>query len=1820
MHYVGAPQITVVNPLLRRESPRNPLFQIRTSDTALSDVANDPMLYRPGELVTLHVRVSKRFTESRRAIGGIGGMFACWPQLGVLFHGVTQMCGYSWHVKTGTPTPPTMVCPDPAAKTCKGHWSAKFLNEPRVRGKCYTTQAQCLSPHPWKSQPVGNEIQAWETAKYMGILMYAVDENEKKVGQWEIPPESPPRFWTPPDPGCDGKALMHADVRLKSSHNIFHWRAPSTPLGLGKKVAFRVMIKHGYTNGGAFFWPLAPAMPGGMSSKHDLEITEAAPRGTGPGWFVSETNGASCDTVCEANGGRTCDEVLLRSAGSTPEALNDAIRSTLACKLPILSSCAVDAPAVAASGSGTCWYHDNDAARCPGAAAPAKCNMPSATSRRRLCPCAAARRRRRLHNEGSQSARATAVPSSALKEATNSATVHEATASRVALLGLIALLLAAGGEHQRYGALTIGAMWGLAAVVPTVRGHNWLQKPSSRADYASTVQPCPAKLGSAPNVQLNPGETFNMEWVIAHAGSRAYMTLVRAEDEAKLNLATKSTLSDYLNRAPSTAATAAMGITCGDHRAASCAGCKTGKCDGECIFVSGACIEDPTNQYRRDNPAYPEGNYLEGIEFDKRYVSTGETNNIRVRKGLPINTCAYPTGEYDDTEAAKRGLIPLAKDDPRNLRRPGPYNCEDGQFRQNSRDNTGPSTGKLCRECNVLQQYVYKELKHDQRAGYNSTKYPWIVSTTAVMLQTVSTAAFDMIKHKVPASAGPGNFVMQWAWGGYQDCVDIAVLPPKSDGSPAIADPSDDWSRFAYINATADTNYARIDHCQFVRRTVSRIGLSHKDVDVAQSAKYLRETFGDKCMADPSVNCDMPAGKTPWPPSKDLGWLATVQECMDGCDAAGFPKYSTVDIPGYLPGKAHCRCFKSHAPYIINTLHKSYANHPSFKGRVQGPAGMSKCDAVEKRVSNVACIPIPPPGERNSMNQTDAEALGLCKARGRRLGAGGLNMVPMVPPPRTRGSSAVPTAPNTYYNSDPASVNVAQGLNIPWGVGNCKAECFTNEPVGTMLCYPIRVYGKRFNAELDWQNENYDVEDEIWYSTCYKKNPERLFDTPCPQCEPSVVKQWRFQDSCISCADVEMNSDPAAVPHWRLAPQESCTPCFKALSDKPTFQLPPATQPENGWVSPDGAILMTWARTTGTTASVTFVVKCPTNCAADDGWLAVGPSPSNTMVSTHAVRWRFAGNGTVDEVRVSAQSIGGFEVVAPGNLESVTTMVSEKGERTLTFTTARIGDVDLPGRGNQMWAWAYRQDGGFTQHGPTVNDRGTAEMSFTLDPPPVPAPTTPPIFGEFAGHPLSCTLHLFAGSHSLRCHSASDPAAVVENPSLGGSVNPDPTAAPTLAPSLIPHDEYLPRIEATVMLTGCSVDSFADGSTVRVSFVAVLAAQFSLELKDIIVMIVEAKAPATAVAHRRLAGGGASEALLRTSVKFAVIGLSTNAPAGLLEEISLFLIDDTPDGFGTMLQLALAGTTHENVRVAVDVAPTIASSAQAIGGDAGDAAPAADAAAAAVLVSLAAVAALCCASIAVLLAIVTVMVVKRRRRASNSLLSSKTTVAAAAAEEAGDGSYELSLVGQDIADGTEVFGTKPRREIEMQNPYRAKHAAVDDVLRTASVASPSHSEAGDDAAAVAADVVVGANPMSSPVPPVAMEGAAMHEEARAPASTPGGTRPLSMRSAQTQRAEGFAAAFKGFNEPPLQDEKSDIRNKDIGEDHSDDILLGLRDAEESGEDLDVDFDVGAEVGRPDLDIGVDDSVEESIDIGFSDEESIDIGVDDSAEGSIDINL
>lgn len=706
---------------------------------------------------------------------------------------------------------------------------------------------------------------------------------------------------------------------------------------------------------------------------------------------------------------------------------------------------------------------------------------------------------------------------------------------------------------------------------------------------------------------------------------------------------------------------------------------------------------------------------------------------------------------------------------------------------------------------------------------------------------------------------------MKYSWSSYSDIVDIAVLPPKPNGSLGIATPqhteAGDFHRYAWFDNSASTEWIRIDHCQYLRRT---LGSWKGGANLSTSAAYVQKTYPDK-------------------------------------------------------------------PLNTYTEIKTQA----------------------------ACIAIPPPAKVSSLNYTDQQALALCQKRAILVGAEGINVVPMDPPPKVKLSFDDPGNVAAYYNGDSASVNIVSGINIPWGTGNCQRKYFANEPAGTKICYPLSVYGTRDNAQDRFQVEEEDPEDEVWYSTCYNMAKKRNFDTPCgTQCQPNMVKKWRFGDQCISCADATRNSIYTNVPHWELADSSNCHACWAPLSDAPPFRPAPADAPENGWISPDGGMSMTWTRTVGTSTSVTFVVTCAA-CTTESGWLAIGPSPHSGMIGTHAVRWQFSGTGgvngsaaAVNEVRISQKSAA-VEVVAPGHLKGIMTTSKFGKAKTLTFSAAQIGNHTFPGHGNQKWAWAYRTDGGFIQHGASLNDRGVVELSFTLDPAPVPAPTKPPVF---------------------------DPADEVHN---DNEQEAEPTAAPTLGPSIHAPDVSRPRVEAKVTLIGCSVQSCADGSMLRKSFVSVLAQKLALEDKDVIViethaMLALEDKDVHAAARRRLYQE--SEAGQSTSIEFAVIGYAPTTPTELLRAIALFLGNPNATGFEFCLQDLLFGTKYQNIRTVVQDKPVIAMSAQATAGGEGSA----DSGAAAALISLSVVTLLGVVAIVGVLAAVTVAVVVIQRKRQNA--------------------------------------------------------------------------------------------------------------------------------------------------------------------------------------------------------------------------------------------
>ena len=134
---------------------------------------------------------------------------------------------------------------------------------------------------------------------------------------------TPPYFWTPPDALCGGKAVLHSSATQKRYDHKLVFRAP--PAGTGS-ITFRALIKHGDTNMGSFYWPVAPASgatkmetpkdgkPGG-----DLTLVEAGGAPAAQAWFRATLPGQSCDDVCGAlQPAQVCDLDALTAAADTP--------------------------------------------------------------------------------------------------------------------------------------------------------------------------------------------------------------------------------------------------------------------------------------------------------------------------------------------------------------------------------------------------------------------------------------------------------------------------------------------------------------------------------------------------------------------------------------------------------------------------------------------------------------------------------------------------------------------------------------------------------------------------------------------------------------------------------------------------------------------------------------------------------------------------------------------------------------------------------------------------------------------------------------------------------------------------------------------------------------------------------------------------------------------------------------------------------------------------------------------------------------------------------------------------------------------------------------------------------------------------------------------------------------------------------------------------------------------------------------------------------------------------------------------------------------
>ena len=192
------------------------------------------------------------------------------------------------------------------------------------------------------------------------------------------------------------------------------------------------------------------------------------------------------------------------------------------------------------------------------------------------------------------------------------------------------------------------------------------------------------------------------------------------------------------------------------------------------------------------------------------------------------------------------------------------------------------------------------------------------------------------------------------------------------------------------------------------------------------------------------------------------------------------------------------------------------------------------------------CFYVPPPGQLNSNGQTAEEALAACKERCDR---------------NTNQCKSIVVVPGTM----PAAVSPVEAgttTNIPWGVGSCKESCLSAEPEGTSVCYGLRGIANK-NVEEEWTVVERDAEDEIFYSTCYRRIPG--YDFGGVRCGEECYggggsgqpAPWRFEERCVTCEVAARNADGVSVPFWELAPPDQCVACHRAEVGPPLPAPPP---------------------------------------------------------------------------------------------------------------------------------------------------------------------------------------------------------------------------------------------------------------------------------------------------------------------------------------------------------------------------------------------------------------------------------------------------------------------------------------------------------------------------------------------------------------------------------------------------------------------------------------------------------------------------------------
>lgn len=187
-------------------------------------------------------------------------------------------------------------------------------------------------PNEWTELYLRTNVKDMQ---FTGLVMYAENSAGQKVGQWSIPPKAP--FHIPEGGSC----VVHRNADPKNYLNRFRFSAPK---GTGP-VTIKALVKYGLANpvkNGHFEWP---------NTAH-LRLGESQPEARF--WFEGDV-GENCNQVCQKVG-MTCDLTTLKANGQSPQRLLQMVERATTCTAPVMAGCSSSSPAISDDG---CFYHDD---------------------------------------------------------------------------------------------------------------------------------------------------------------------------------------------------------------------------------------------------------------------------------------------------------------------------------------------------------------------------------------------------------------------------------------------------------------------------------------------------------------------------------------------------------------------------------------------------------------------------------------------------------------------------------------------------------------------------------------------------------------------------------------------------------------------------------------------------------------------------------------------------------------------------------------------------------------------------------------------------------------------------------------------------------------------------------------------------------------------------------------------------------------------------------------------------------------------------------------------------------------------------------------------------------------------------------------------------------------------------------------------------------------------------------------------------------------------------------------------------------------------